>query len=57
MKRERIYLLVTVSVRHDGTPADCREAIAAAKENVMAVRESNRAEPKRVTLSRRPLRN
>ena len=54
MTTERIQLLVTVTIKHDGTPADRREAIAEARENVMAVKMLGRAVPKRVTLVKPP---
>lgn len=49
-KRERIRLLVTATIWHDGTRADRRDAIADTRECLTCTRNVKRAEPKRVTL-------
>ncbi len=52
MKRERVQFLVTVSLGYD-TRAERREAIAAARENLLAVSEGRTARPVKATLVKR----
>lgn len=49
MKRQRIQFLVTCSIGYD-TPAERREAIAAARENLLAVSGGRESRPVKATL-------
>lgn len=49
-KRERIRLLVTVEITHDGSKFDRRNAIAEARENVLLLSSPQVARPRSARL-------